>query len=466
MASPTMYPPKRRRSLAGPFILIFIGVIFLLKNLGWGPDWLHLLGHWWPVLLILLGAIKLYEYYAAKRDGEYTTGVSGGTVVLIVFIIIFGLAMGGADRMRNEVNWGEVKDEIGVDDDVMQMLGHKAYNFDDEVTQDLPAGATVKVLSDRGRIAVSTWDENKVKVVAHKKVYAGNDQDAQNVTNSTKPLIESTAQLVTVNANTQGAGPKGVISDLEVFVPRKVAVDVVTHRGDVNISDRTSDIHVEAGRGDVSLDQISGNVTANMSHGSVHLSKIAGNVAAEGRIDDLVASDIAGSVTVNGDVFGELKLSKISKGVVFHSSRTDFELAKLDGDLDMDRSDLRADNVVGPTTMNVRTKDVQLESVSGELRVQGENGDVSVQFAEKQPLGNVQVTTNKGSVRLTLPSKSGFHLDASTRNGNVSSDYPELGANPDDEKNTSNIKGTVGKGNSKIVVSTDVGDIDIRKSTT
>src|SRR5690242_1070960 len=232
-----------------------------------------------------------------------------------------------------------------------------------------------------------------------------NDQDAQSVTNSTKPLIESTAQLVTVNANTQGAGPKGVISDLEVFVPRKVAVDIVTHRGDVNISDRTSDIHVEAGRGDVSLDQISGNVTANMSHGSVHLSKIAGNVAAEGRIDDLVASDIAGSVTVNGDVFGELKLSKISKGVVFHSSRTDFELAKLDGDLDMDRSDLRADNVVGPTTMNVRTKDVQLESVSGELRVQGENGDVSVQFAEKQPLGNVQVTTNKGSVRLTLPSK-------------------------------------------------------------
>ena len=87
----------------------------------------------------------------------------------------------------------------------------------------------------------------------------------------------------------------------------------------------------------------------------------------------------------------------------------------------------------------------------------------TVEFA---PGGDLRFNTDKGSVRLTLPSKSGFHLDASTRNGNVSSDYPELGANPDDEKNTSNIKGTVGKGNSKIVVSTDVGDIDIRKSTT
>jgi hypothetical protein len=461
-----MYPPRRRRSLAGPFILIFIGVVFLLKNLGWGASWLHLLGHWWPLLLILLGAIKLYEYYAAKREGEYADGVSGGTVVLIIFIIIFGLTFTGIEKAKDNVNWGEVRDEFGVDDDVMGMLGHKAFTFDDELTQDLAPGAMIKVISDRGSIAVNTWDENKIKVVSHKKVYAGNDQDAQNVNNGTKPTIEANGQTVTVSANTQGAGPKGVVSDLEVFVPRKTAVDIVAHRGDVNVSDRMADIHVEAGRGDVSVDQITGNVTTNMNHGSVHASKITGNLSTDGRTDDLVAMDIIGSVSVSGDVFGELKLSKISKGVVFHSSRTDFELAKLDGDLDMDRSDLRADNVIGPTTMNVRTKDVQLESVSGELHVQGETGDVTVQFTDKQPLGNVQVSTNKGSVRLTLPSKSGFHLEASTRNGNVSSDYPELGGSPDNDKNISNIKGTVGKGNSKIVVSTDVGDIDIRKSTT
>src|SRR5512143_866161 len=93
MASPAMYPPRRRRSLAGPIILILIGVLFLLRNLGWGFSLFHLLAHWWPLLLILLGAIKLYEYYAAKRDGEYAPGVSGGTVVLIIFIILFGLSM-------------------------------------------------------------------------------------------------------------------------------------------------------------------------------------------------------------------------------------------------------------------------------------------------------------------------------------------------------------------------------------
>jgi len=462
MASPTIYPPKRRRSLAGPIILILIGVIFLLKNLGWQLPWLHLLGHWWPLLLILLGGIKLYEYYAAKREGEYAPGVSGGTVVLIVFIIIFGLSMTGLERAKENINWGEVRDEFQVDDDVMNMLGHKAYSFDDQLEQDLPAGATVKVISDRGSVAVSAWDENKIKVVTHKRVYAGSDQDAGNVNNSTRPQLQLSGTTMTVNANTQGSGPKGVVSDLEIFVPRKVAVDLSTHRGDINISDRAADVHVEAARGDVSLDQVTGNVTANLSRGSLHASKITGNVTTEGHIEDLVAMDVTGSVTVNGDVIGELKLSKIGKGVVFHSSRSDFELAKLDGDLDMDRTDLRADNVVGPTTMNLRTKDVQLDSVSGELRVQGENGDVTIQFADKQPLANVEVSTNKGSVRLTLPAKAGFHMDASTRNGSFSSDYPEL-VGSDNERNNSNIKGTVGKGNSKVTVSTDVGDIDIRK---
>ncbi len=463
MASPAMYPPRRRRSLAGPVVLIIIGLVFLLKNLGWSFPWWSLLADWWPVLLIIIGAIKLWEYYEAKRNGEYASGVTGGLVVLMIFIIVFGLSMRGLKNVNNNMNWAEIHDEFGIDDDMMNMFGHRAFTFDDEISQDLPANASVKIVSDRGSVAVNAWDDNKIRVVTHKRVYAKNDQDAQQVNSSTRPQVEVSGSNITVNANTQGDGPKGVVSDLEIYLPRKVSLDISTRRGDVNVTDRTADAHIEASRGDISLDQVSGNVTTTLSHGSLHASKVTGNVTAEGHIDDLVAMDVSGSLTVNGDVIDELKLSKIGKGVAFHSSRSDFELAKLDGDLNMDRTDLRADNVIGPTNMNLKTKDVQLDSVSGEFRLQGENGDVTVQFANK-PLGNVQVTTNHGDIRLTVPNNAGFHLDANTRNGSFNSDYPELGAKGN-ENNTASVVGTVGKGNSKITVSTDVGDIDIRKGT-
>jgi len=62
MVSPVQVPPPRyRRSFSGPIILISVGTVFLLGTMG-VLDW-HNLGRWfahyWPVLLIISGVIKL-----------------------------------------------------------------------------------------------------------------------------------------------------------------------------------------------------------------------------------------------------------------------------------------------------------------------------------------------------------------------------------------------------------------------
>jgi len=51
----------RSRSRAGAFILILIGVIFLLINLGILPvaELKALLAQWWPLILILVGVAML-----------------------------------------------------------------------------------------------------------------------------------------------------------------------------------------------------------------------------------------------------------------------------------------------------------------------------------------------------------------------------------------------------------------------
>lgn len=463
MASPAMYP-RRRRSLAGPIVLITIGVLFLLKNLGVPIPLFRLFAEWWPLLLIVVGLVKLAEYFMAKREDGYAAPMGGGTVVLLIFIIIVGLAVTGAYKARENINWGQVRDNIQLDDDVMGLFGSN-FSYDQEVEKDLPANAFVKIVSDRGSVAVNVWDQSKIKVVAHKRVFSSKESDAQAINTQTTPQLEITGPNVTVNANTQGAGQKGVVSDLEVYLPKNIAVEISTRRGDTNISGREADIKVNSSRGDLIVDQIKGNIMATLRKGSLRASNINGNITTEGRLDDLVAMDVTGSVSCNGDVFGEVKLSKVAKGVAFHSSRTDLDMAKLDGDLDIDGSDLRANNFTGPTHLTVRAKDVNLENANGELRVQGEVGDVTVQLADKMPLGNVEVNTNRGNVRLTVPAKAGFQLDANTRRGSFTSDYPEFG-NTESDRGPTVVKGTVGKSSSKIVVSTDVGDINIRKSTT
>ena len=50
-----------RSSKLGALILIVLGVLFLLGNLGWIPRLGPLLAQWWPVILILIGIYLLIQ---------------------------------------------------------------------------------------------------------------------------------------------------------------------------------------------------------------------------------------------------------------------------------------------------------------------------------------------------------------------------------------------------------------------
>jgi hypothetical protein len=58
----------KHRSRTGAYILIAIGAIFLLVNLGVLPirDLAHLLSTWWPLILIAVGVSMLLR----ARKGE------------------------------------------------------------------------------------------------------------------------------------------------------------------------------------------------------------------------------------------------------------------------------------------------------------------------------------------------------------------------------------------------------------
>ena len=83
-------PPayRYRRSLAGPLILIVIGMVFLLRNFGVHlPVW-HFFGRFWPVLIILWGVIALIEHFTALKHGYQTRGLGGGGILLLILIVI------------------------------------------------------------------------------------------------------------------------------------------------------------------------------------------------------------------------------------------------------------------------------------------------------------------------------------------------------------------------------------------
>ena len=470
MSNPTPYPvppplppmpplpPRRyRRSFAGPLVLIILGIVFLLGNLHM-LSWARLgtlFAHYWPALLILWGVVKVIEYQQAQREGVSARGIGAGGIFLVILIVVSGLIATQATRF----NWGEIRDNMNIDDNDIENLFHDSYNFDDHLEQDLPASAnSLRVNDDHGAVRVSVADDNKITVVVRKRVGAENQGDADKYNSETKPTITTVGGQLTLDAKTQGAGNHPVQTDLDIAIPRKMELHITSRRGDVSVTGRDADVEINSQHGDVSVEEVTGNLKLNLEKSSAKIEQITGDVHINGRLNEVAVTDVKGAAQLEGEFGESVKLSRITKNVNFKSSRTDLEFSRIDGDLELDSDDLHADQITGPVRLTTRSKQIRLEDVSGDVRLQNENGGVDVTM---RSLGNVQIDNRSGDIALSLPEKAGFHLDAHTRDGQIESDFSELKVDSDDRQ--AKASGTVGNGASHIVLNNDHDSIEIHR---
>jgi len=441
-------PPPRGRSVVGPLILIVIGLLFLLRNFGYTIPLLYNFVKYWPLLFVVIGVVRLAEHFAARSAQRPVPRMGGGTVFLLVIVIAVGVGLSAAHHGRNNIDWGWARDnsdmdEVDLQDHLMRLFGSE-YTYDGTLSQQIPAGGSVRVNCDRGDITVNNWDQPQVQVVYHKRIFAGSRGEADSTNQATTPKLLAQGTSVDVQANSEGAGIKGVATDIEVYLPLK------------------ADLEVTARRGDVTIDQVAGNVNVTTRHGSLHASNVTGNLVADGRLDDLTLETISGTVLVTADVFGDTRLSKLQKGAVLRTSRTELQFAKLDGNLTMDSGDLQGDGMLGPLSLSTRAKDVNLRNFTGDVRIDDDHGDITLESTSAAGLGNMDLTTHHGNVYLQLPAKASFQYKVVTRHGDISSNFESV--RPEGRTGTSSAAGVVGKGGVKVNITSDTGDIEIRKA--
>ena len=453
----TPLPPRPRRSLAGPFVLIVVGAVFLMgtmRILSIGRL-AHLFANYWPALLIVWGVIKLVEHQRAQREGTRAPGIGGGGVVLVVMIVAFGLI---ATQLEH-LDWSGIRDHMNIDDPDFSGIFGQSYNFNDHLEQDFPASASLKVIDTHGAVSVHASDDNKITVVVRKRVGADNQNDADKYDRETKPTIIAIGGLVTVDAKAEAAGDHPVETDLDISLPRKVQVSITSRRGDVNVSGRDGGVDISAQHSDTAVEDVNGNVKVSQEKGSVKIEQINGDVHVQGRVNEVSVADIKGAVQLDGEFQESIKLARITKTVTFKSSRTDMEFSRIEGTLDLDSDELHAEQITGPLHLTTRSKNIRLEQVSGDVRLQDDNGAVEVGM---RTLGNVQIDNRNGDVQLSLPDKAGFRLDARTRDGEIQSDFAELKVNNDEHE--AKASGSVGNASSHIVLNNEHDGIEIRKA--
>lgn len=449
---------RPRSSIAGPLILIVIGVLFLLHTISPNFDFSGFVGHYWPYLLILWGVVQLVEICIREAVGGVVpvNGISGGSWFLIIVICFFGLAMFQVHKAGTW--WRQAGFSRGV-----EMFGDE-HDYP-VASQAQTAGKAPHIVIEnfRGGAKITGADTTQVSLSGQKVVRAFDENEAGRSDQATPVEMSINGNTVTIRCNQDRAGSRTRVSDdLELSVPHGSSIEISGIYGDFDISSITGDVNITSDNAGVRLDDIGGNVRVETGHSDiVRCTNVQGRVDIRGHGEDLELTKIASPVTVDGDYSGTLSLRELAKPVKLTNSHTQFEAEGIPGEIRLDRGALDAENVVGPFKVTARSTDVTLSGFSNSLELVVDKGDVDLKPG-REALSRMVVHTRSGNIELTLPPAANFDLNASTDSGDIDNEFGDE-LKEHSEGHGSRLQGAVGAGPGLVIV-TERGSITVRKS--
>jgi DUF4097 and DUF4098 domain-containing protein YvlB len=442
-----------KRSISGPVLLLTIGALFLWRNLHPEAPVFEILAQYWPFVLIAWGLLRLIETLVWRENGVRGS-FSGGEVVLIILICIAGSGIWTA-REHGVRFMGPGLDFWG-----------QQYDYPVSATASSTGMKRIVFENPRGNIKVTGGDSKDVSVTGHKQIRAYNREDAERTNGSTQVEIVTQGDRLVVRTNQDRVPNNQRIScDLEITVPRGLAVESRNSSGDHQVEDVDGDVEIASSRGDIRLSRIGGNVRLDISRSDlIRAMDIKGRIDLQGRGSDVELENIAGQVTINGAYSGTLDFKNLAKPLQFEGTRgTELSAQAVPGRISMDLGEFTAKDVTGPMRLVTRARDIKLEQFTQSVELETERGDIEL-TPGKVPLAAIEARSGAGKIELLLPEKASFQMDATAQRGDAVNDYgPPIQKEVDGRAAT--LKGKSGDG-PMIKLTANRGWISVRKEGT
>jgi DUF4097 and DUF4098 domain-containing protein YvlB len=442
------YARARGSSVFSGLILIIIGVLLLLHNYR-GFELGQLFVHWWPLLLIVWGALKLYERTAARSAGGDPSGsrITPGEVFLVIGLLALVGIVAGVE---------------GVKEHFPDMMGETTAVDLDVAPKTVPANARVTIKGTRGDISVRSSSEPEIRVNGKKNVRSWNQREADR-------LAEGAGAEIVQNGDGWDVQPTGgdsrISVDMDVVVPNKSAVTVRNEKGDITIADMGTSLAINSGNGDIDIRGTNGDVNLDMRRGDAKVAGTKGDVRIAGTGGSVDVTDATGNFTINGEFVGPIRAEKIGKGVRFVSRRTDLTLSQLTGHMEAGSGNMEI--VDAPGNLNLRTheEEVNVENPGGKVKIDNRNGNIELRFSSP-PKDDIDITNASASISISMPENANFQIVADCHSGDIDSEFESDSLKKTTtEGGDSHLEGSYGKNRGpKITLHTTYGSISIHKN--
>lgn len=290
---------------------------------------------------------------------------------------------------------------------------HAAIERNVEKTFTVSGAGTIHLTTDGGGIKVTPGADGTVKIIAHEKIRADSDAEADDLLKDLELTFDQSGNEVSARAKYNkafsgfhfGSWPPVQVS-FEAIVPASYATDLHTSGGGIHVGDLAGTVFARTSGGGITLGKMGGKVDVHTSGGGITLAEAHGSA----KLDTS-----GGSITVG--------------------------------------------RVAGPAELSTSGGGIHIDSVEESVRAHTSGGSVHAGIVG--PLkGDCELSSSGGGIHVTVDKTAAFHLDAATSGGGVHADGLTITLKGGDH-GRSHLKGDVNGGGPELKLRTSGGSIDV-----
>ncbi len=296
-------------------------------------------------------------------------------------------------------------------------------------TLDGAPGGRLIVDVDFGTIDVSAGADDKISVVAYRKIDSDKDAQEKEYLSSAPVMVNKDGNTVTVRARRQNkdknlnwSGRCRMDARYTIRVPKTFNSELRTGGGTIMVAEITGTVSADTSGGKLKFTHLKGPTGATTSGGSIELSGCEGPLKVDTSGGRIEAIDGSGSLEA-------------------HTSGGAIVVRNFSGDTKVETSGGR----------------LSFENINGKIFGRSSGGSISAKLKSPVP-GDVNLETSAGSIDVLVPPDAGLDVEAEASSGRVTSELPFIGTRTDRDS----MKGKINGGGKSLVLRSGAGSISIK----
>lgn len=313
----------------------------------------------------------------------------------------------------------------------------------------LEAGSTIKVGTSSGSITITGAEVTNCNVVAEICVRAPTEQEAYEIAEDVKIILEPVGKTLTVKADKPHLSNNRSISiSYDITVPEQTNVQCNSSYGALKLKNIDGDVTGKTSSGSITAEDIEGSVDLNTSYGSVTCLDVSGG--------DIKLKTSSGGIKLSVASFGDCDLHTSYGSITADEFKGDsIKLHSSSGSINVTEA------IVKETDVSTSYGHVTCRQITTtDLKARSGSGGIDIVCSDSAPSDmTANVVTSYGSIDFVAPPNFSGEVELGTSYGSVRTDLPITVTGKVSKKN---IAGMIGQGGGKLYLKTSSGSIKLR----